>query len=178
MTDAPPLWFVYDSEGRFMPASGHTKSVADKHYVGGTTYRLAPYHGRSMASHAHQFAALHDAWANLPPDMMLLYPSAEHLRKWCLIKSGWCNSQTFVMSDHGQAKKLARELKSHDEFSVVSIKDAIVIMTTAKSQSKKAMGGDDFNRSKSDCLAVVAELLGTTVKELEANTGKSGDGTR
>jgi hypothetical protein len=178
MSDIPPLWYRYGGEGEFQPASDQAKSEADRHYVIGEVYRLAPNYGRSENSHRHQFASIHDAWANLPPDLHMLYPSADHLRKWALIKSGWCNSMTFVMADGAHAKTLARELRNYDEFAVVQVKDNVVIRTTAKSQSRKAMPGEAFQKSKSDCLAVIAELLGTTPEALEQNTGKSGDGKR
>lgn len=176
--DIPPIWLTYEGEGDFGPASPAQAKEADKHYVVGERYRLVPHFGRSENSHRHQFAALHDAWANLPSDMHMLFPSADSLRKWALIKSGWCNSQTFVMADDGQARKLAKELKAHDEFALVEVKGPVVVHTVAKSQSRKAMPGGDFQRSKEDSLAVVAELLGTTVKALEENSGKSGDGKR
>lgn len=131
-----------------------------------------------MASHSHFFAALNEGWHNLPLEWAALFPSSEHLRRYALIKSGWCHIQTFVMATPDQALQLQRVLKSYDDFSVISTKENIVTKATAKSQSLKAMGKDDFQKSKDDVLAVVAQLLGTSVKDLAANAGKSADGTR
>lgn len=178
MSEAPPLWFFYAGEGQFDPAGPHTKSVADKHYTIGERYSLITHYGRSEASHGHQFAAIEDAWANLPPDLRMLHPSPVHLRKWALVKSGWCNTQIFPMASEAAAKELQEHLESHDEFAIVIRRGDVVTLYTAKSQSRKAMPGDEFQRSKSDCLAVIAPLLGTTPQTLESNPGKSGEGTR
>lgn len=86
--DTPPIWFSYAGEGEFQPATKAQGLEADKHYVIGEKYHLVPHYGRSENSHRHQFAAIHDAWANLPSDMHMLFPSSESLRKWALIKSG------------------------------------------------------------------------------------------
>lgn len=178
MTDAPPIMLVYEGDGEFKAPNGHWKALADRHYVIGERYNLVPHHYRSRASHSHFFAALNDAWSNLPIEQAMLFPSSEHFRKYLLIKTGWCDTQVFVMSDHEQAVALRRELRSHDQFAVVLVRDNIVTKSTAKSQSERAMGKQEFQKSKDDCLAAAAEMLGTTKKALAENTGQSGDGQR
>ena len=82
------------------------------------------------------------------------------------------------MADHEQALKLRRELKAADGYALVLVNDSVVTKYTAKSQSESAMGKQDFQKSKDDCLAAMAEMLGTTKQALTSNTGQSGEGQR
>lgn len=168
MSEAPPILFNWNGDG-FTPATAYWGRQADKHYVIGEKYELVEHHSRSHKSHTHQFAALHEAWGNLPTDLAMLFPSPEHFRKFCLIKSGWCNVQTFTMASHIEAKKLERTLKSHDEFAIIRTRGDVVVQSIAKSQSYRAMGKEDFQKSKDDCLRVASEILGTSRKALEEN---------
>ena len=84
MSDTFPL--LYEGNGLFRCL--HPKRVKlDVGAVHG--WQLAEH--RSKASHDHFFAIINEAWKNLPEDMGDDFPSPEHLRKWALIKSGFCS---------------------------------------------------------------------------------------
>lgn len=178
MAEAPPVMLEYLGEGKFAAPNAHWRALADRHYEKGSRTPMVAHQYRSRASHSHYFAALNDAWANLPDDQKMLFPSAEHFRKYLLIKTGWCDIHTFVMADADQARRLQRELRSHNEFALVLAKDAVVTQCVAKSQSERAMGKQEFQKSKDDVLSAAADYIGTTKKALMENTGKSGDGQR
>lgn len=178
MSDVPPIVLRYDGEGVFSPASKYWAQLADRHYVIGAEYRLIPHEHRSVNSHNHYFASIADAWQNLPAELAVQFPSPDALRRFALIKAGFCDQHTFVCSSKAEALRLAAFIKPVDEYAVVVAKEATVIRYTAKSQSMKAMGKEEFQRSKDSVLGIVSEMLGTSVKALEGNTGKSGDGTR
>lgn len=167
MSEAPPILLQYEGEGEFKPAGPHWAKQADKHYVIGERYALVEHQERSQKSHAHYFAMVHDAWANLPEHLAEQYPTSERLRKHCLIKAGFADSQTFVCSSKAEAQRMAAFIRPIDEFSIISVKEATVTRWTAKSQSMKAMGKDEFQRSKDSVLQVLSDMIGVAPAELK-----------
>lgn len=165
MTTAPPLPCNWDGES-FTPAGPHWARVADKHFVVGQTYPLEVREDRSAASHNHFFAAVNEAWTNLPETIAERFPSSEHLRKWALVRAGFRDERSIVCASKAEAKRVAAFIKPIDDYAVVLARDAVVIVLTAKSQSMKAMGKRDFQRSKDAVLDIVAELIGTSANEL------------
>jgi hypothetical protein len=158
---------------RFVWTGDHMRplspSLADKEFVVDCMYLLEEVQPRSQNSHSHFFAALHDSWLNLPEEFSERYPTSEHLRKYALIKAGYCDSQTFVCASKAEAERLVAFIKPIDEFSVVLAKEYTVTRYTAKSQSYRAMGKDDFQKSKEAVLEIVSAMIGTTKKALTDN---------
>lgn len=175
--EAPPLLFTWEGD-LFRPAGAHWQKQCDQFYVIGEKYRLVEYHDRSITSHNHEFAWLADAWANLPDDLHERFPSAEHLRKYALIRTGWCESTDTVFSTSDDALAGGTLARRGDTYAVIEVKGTVVRRHSAKSQSKRAMGKQDFQRSKDDILAYIAGMLNVTPEQLMANSGKSGEGRR
>jgi hypothetical protein len=121
---------------------------------------------RSLATHNHFFAALADAHANLPHDLADRWPTSEHLRKYALIRTGYRDERSIIAASKAEARRVAAFIKPMDEFAVVSVHDAAVVVWTAKSQSMKAMGKKAFGESKNAVLSFVAELIGVTPEQL------------
>jgi hypothetical protein len=103
---------------------------------------------------------------NLPDELSLEHPSAEHLRKAALIKTGFANSRQFVASNKTEALRLANFIKPLDDYSVVTVEGLVVTQWTAKSQDHRSMGKAMFQDSKNKVLDYVAGLIGTTPEEL------------
>lgn len=162
MSTIYPLAFRWDGEA-MRPLNPR---AADRQYVVEEIYRLEPREDRSAASHAHYFAALNNAHDNLPADLAERFPTPDALRKYALIRTGWRDERSIVASSKAEARRLAAFIKPMDEFAVVSVHDAAVIVWTAKSQSMRAMGKADFQRSKDDVLGFLAEILGVTPDQL------------
>lgn len=178
MTATPPIRLVYEGEGEFQAKYPAWIKISDKNFVIGQQYEMVEHHPRSGSSHAHQFAAIDEAWANLAPEQVEMWPSAEHFRHYLLIKTGWCTSRTFLMANGDEANKLRHDLKSRDPFTLVLTKGDVVTVYNAKSQSYRAMSKDDFQASKTAVLAEAANILGTTPAELEKHAGISSGGKR
>lgn len=168
MTPAP-LEFAWDGES-MIPR--HPRR-ADQLYVVGERYWLEPHEPRSMRSHGHFFACVHEAWANLPEDLAEQYPTADHLRKRALIKAGYRNERSFVCASRAEALRFLTFLKATDNMAFYVVHECTVIEYTAKSQSMRAMGKRDFQASKDAVLDVLAELIGTPVGDLRQNAGKA-----
>ena len=164
-----PMEFARDGE---VLRPLHPNAFA-RQYVEGEIHRLAPWEDRSQASHNHQFAAIHEAWKNLPEDQAERFPTSEHLRKWALIRAGYRNDTTIVAASPEDAQRLAALARSLDGYAVIVVRDDVVTVMTAKSQSARAMGKADFQASKDAVLGIVAGLIGTTPNELQQNAGQA-----
>lgn len=161
---AGPIPCTWDGEA-FVPLKRFARQC-DREFAAGETYLLANQEQRSAASHAHYFAALNEGWQSLPEHFGDRFPTPEHLRKLCLIKAGYSDSQTFVASSKAEAVRLAAFIRPIDEFSVVTVNGTTVTRFTAKSQSIRAMGKADFQRSKDKVLEIIAGMIGVEPREL------------
>lgn len=172
MSRAPsPLSFTWQGDG-FTPLP-RCQAECDRRYIVGRIYRLMEWEDRSPASHSHQFAWLHEAWANLPEDLRDLYPTAEHLRKRALIQAGFYDEEIIDTGSATAALRVGAFVHKSDEFAVVILRGPLVIVRSAKSQSHRSMDRATFQRSKDAVLEIVAGLIGVTPAELQANTGKA-----
>lgn len=160
-----PIMFTWDGEA-MAPASQFWSRRADKQFVIGERYELIEADKpRSSNSHRHYFAAVKEAWANLPELMAERFPTPDHLRKYALIKAGFHNSNSIVAASAAEALRLAAFIKPMDDFALVTTAGAVVTVYTAKSQSYR-MGKEEFQRSKEAVLGILADMIGVTPKTL------------
>lgn len=169
MTAPTTMHYQWDGEA-FVPLSARR---ADRLFVVGETYEMEVREHRSEASHRHYFAAINDAWGNLPEEIADRFATPDHLRRWCLIKAGHRDERTFVCKTRAEAVQLAAFMKPLDDYAVIVARETVVIVATAKSQSKKAMGAKVFQKSKDDVFRILGELLGTAPGQIEHNAGKA-----
>lgn len=162
----PPLAWRWDGEA-LRPL--HPK-VADRHLVVGQTYTFVEHRQRSVASHNHEFAWLAEAWAQLPEAVALVTPSPEHLRKRALIETGWYDETTVDAGSQAAALRVASFMRGADDLCLVVTRGPLVCRRVAKSQSLRAMGKADWQRSKDDILGWVSALIGVTPATLRQNT--------
>ena len=158
-----PIIFQWDGDA-MRPVRSFTR-LANDQFVVGQEYRLVQEAGRSKRSHDHFFASVEDAWQNLPERWDGRFPTADHMRKFALIRAGYRDERSIVASSKAEAQRVAAFVKPMDEFAVVVVSEAVVTVYTAKSQSLKAMGREAFQRSKSDVLDVLAKMVGAKAKD-------------
>jgi hypothetical protein len=168
---APPI--LYEWQGDCMKPVGRFAKECDRLFVVGERYKLAEHADRSQASHNHYFAAIAEAWANLPEREAERHLTAEHLRKYALIKSGYADQEDFVAGSKAEAVRLATALRKVDGYSVVTISGCVVTRWTAKTQRMNAMGRKDFQESKQAVLDYVAGLVGVSPDELSSNAQRA-----
>lgn len=147
--------------------------VAADRFTPGEAYFLEPWEPASQASRGHYFASLKTGWENLPEQLAERFPTPEHLRKYLLIRAGYRDERTIVAASNAQAQRIAGFVRPMDEFAVVTVREATVIVYTAKSQSARAMGKAAFQRSKSDVLDALAALIGVERQALDQNAGQA-----
>lgn len=161
MSDTLPMKYEGGNIFRCLHPSRIKVAVGDVH-----GWQMAEH--RSKSSHDHFFAVINEAWKNIPEDMADDFPSPEHLRKWALIKAGFCSETRVVCANNGEAMTLATKAKAMDKYSVVSIDGKAVTIWTADSQRRDAMGRQTFQEAKERALHIISNLLGidaTTIKE-------------
>lgn len=172
MTNGVPIESTWDGEA-FRPINPFWQRRADKQFARGEVLYLVDQGERSTRSHSHFFAAVEDAWANLPPLMAERFPSPHHLRRYALIKAGFCDSQTMPCGSKAEAQRMASFIKPLDEFSLVTVDGSLVHVFRAHSQSYRAMGKEAFQRSKDEVLRVIAEMIGVAKQKLTDSAGKA-----
>lgn len=163
----PPMLFDWDGEVMrpFRP------TYADRHFVVGQQYRLEVVEERSTATHNHEFAFLAEAWKQLPEALADIYPSPEHLRKRALIEGGFFDEEAVDAGNNAAALRVASFVRSRDDFAFVIVRGPIVLVRTAKSQSRRAMNKAEFQASKEAVLQIVSTMIGTTPEQLRDNAG-------
>lgn len=167
-----PIAMKWDGES-LSPANQYWAKKADEQFVIGQLHRIVEEAERSQASHNGYFAALHDAYLNLPESYAVRFIDETHFRKWALIRAGFSDLAEIVLSTPADASKLAQYAQSRDSYAVVVVSGNVVRIYTAKSQSKKAMGAAEFQRSKTAVLDVVSNLIGVSPDDLMRNAGKA-----
>lgn len=160
MTDAPPLVFIYDGEGEFKPSSPWVARKADGHYVIGAKYALVEHSERSAKSHAHYFAQIKEYWQTLPEALADEYPTAEHLRKKALIRTGYATHTDFTLDTERDAITFAGAMAVMDEYCVVDVKKRVVRRWQARSQNYRSMNREEFQASKQAVIDYIDRLLG------------------
>lgn len=166
MTNGP---IIYTWTGDAMvPRDRRFAYQCDRQFVVGENYCLVQHEERSAASHRFYFASIAEAWRNLPEQLADRFPSPEHLRKWALIRAGFRSERTHVAATKAEARRLAAFIQPVDDFAIVTASGLSVTVWTAKSQSVKAMGKADFERSKQAVLDILANLIGVDAKDLKA----------
>jgi hypothetical protein len=161
-----PLLFTWDGEAMWpRPAF---RREADRQFVVGQTYRLVEAEDRSANSHAHQFAAVNEAWKNLPERLSVEFPTAEHLRKRALIETGFYHETRLDVGSQEAAVAVATTLRAKDAFAWIVVRGGLVVMREAKSQKRTEMDKAEFQASKDAVLAWVAQLIGVDPEQLSA----------
>lgn len=157
MSALPPIYSTWDGEAwKPLPRFHNLVNAA---LTVGAVYSLVLHEQRSQASHNHEFAWIKEAWLNLPDHLAAQFPSPEALRKYALIKAGYCDLQTFVCGSRAEALRWAANIKPMDEFSIVEAHGTTVRRYTAQSQSRRAMGAQAFRDSKTKILEIIAAML-------------------
>ena len=172
MPDDLPFPFVWDGEA-MRPPPGMVLRAAER-YAKNTRYWLIEQTQqvkRSRQSHDHYFAVLDKAWRNLPEEIADDFPTAEHLRKYALVKTGFYNLQVDVMDTDRDAQRLAVACRRHD-YEIVKVTGAAVYRFTPKSQSEAAMPAGEFQKSKQAVIDYIADLIGVKSEELTAEVGQ------
>lgn len=159
-----PIAVQWDGEA-FVPLRRFA-TQCDEDFTVGERYTFEELRDRSPESHRHFFATIADAWSNLPEKYDGRFADPEHLRKFALIKARYYDQRSIVCASKAEARRVAAFVAPMDDFAIVSVNEAEVVVYTAKSQSRKAMGAKVFQESKQATLDVISEMLGIPPEQL------------
>jgi hypothetical protein len=131
----------------------------------GTVAGWARQEHRSAETHRHYFACIADAWANLREDVAATMPSPEHLRKGAMIQAGYCTMTKLAFKTNAEAIAACAFISALDTYAECGVNGTVAVIRRATSQSMKAMGKEEFQKSKEAVLGVISQLIGAEVKE-------------
>lgn len=154
MSTPPPILFVWD-EHSMVPHPRFSR-LAEHSFTSGHAYRMIVEEERSAASHRQYFAAVAEAWMNLPEQMQLAFPTIDHLRKYALIKAGFCTVKKVANGRHVAV----------NGYAIVTEEDGVTTIYEAKSQNYRSMSKADFQDSKTKVIEVLAAMVDVTPDEL------------
>ncbi len=166
-----PVVCIWD--GNAMIPLPRFKRVCDAQFEVNEEYPLMIVENRSMASHNHFFAALHEGYLNLAEEYAQEFDSEEHLRAWCLCKEGFCTVETYVLNTAEDARKMRQAMKRENPITIIAVTGNVAKVYRPESQSIAAMKKERFEASKAAVLSRVASMARTTVTELKKNAGRS-----
>jgi Tfp pilus assembly protein PilZ len=126
--------------GEFRAAHTFLEKQCDRDFVIGEVLRWELVNDRSEKSHDHFFALVHDAWLNLPEQYAIEFPNDTALRKFALIKTGYCKTHKMVTINNAEAIKQAAFMQSLEEYSICEVTGNVVTVWTADSQKYRAEG--------------------------------------
>lgn len=112
---------------------------------------------------ARYFAILRKCWENLPEDQAERFPSWEHLRKWCLIRAGWCEMQILTVGPN--VRSIAEAMRKLNRFAVIAVNGEVITVFTAKSQSRKNQPKAQFVETSQKVYDILSKMLGTDVEQ-------------
>jgi hypothetical protein len=106
------------------------------------------------------FAALRDAWSNLPDEMRDRFPNAEVLRKNALIAIGYCDVMTVVAGSKSAAPQIANAFKARDQYCIAIPRGDVVTIYTARSMARRVLLKKDFREVADKVFHWIAQTTG------------------
>jgi hypothetical protein len=140
----------------------------------GSEHVLDPTSERSMASHNAYFAQLKEYFDNLPETYSPRYPTPEHFRKWLLVQTNWFDESEFNLSSEEAAKALGDFIRRRDAYAWMHPYGKKLIVRSPRSQSRAAMGKEDFEKSKHDVLELAAQMVGVAPGQMAKEARRHG----
>lgn len=159
------------------------RNVAKRAYHLGAEYPLVIQETRSRAAHNRYFAALNEAFDNLPEGIAARWQNFDHFRKWLLIESGWYTEKEFAF--HGRtAKRDAHRLSTfirtdtEEEYLRIWVTEVNptlykVIVRRAKSQDHQHMDKQAFKESSDAVLELASHFIQVPKGKLLKNAGRA-----
>jgi hypothetical protein len=175
-----PIEFVWDGTA-MTPTERYARAARQVFVEPGSIHVLAPYEERNMKFHNKCFAALHEAWVNLPEAVAARWPQGEeHFRKWLLCnKSRFYRETEAVFATKDEALRAAVFARAGDEDYVFVYGPRQhpdgwqVIKRTPRSQALHRMNVSDFEESMTQILDAAGEFIGVPKGTLLKNAGRA-----
>lgn len=106
------------------------------------------------------FAAIRDAWANLPEHHRERFPNAEVLRKHALIAIGHCDVITLAVGSKTAAPTIAAAFRMQNQYCIANVRDSVVTVMTARSMARRVLLKKDFREVADKVFHWIAQETG------------------
>ena len=172
MTDTPTIRCRWTG-GALLPVGNYAMAAACDVMSEGDTVLVSIDHPRSTASHKHQFAEIRTMFHHIPERLqgMPWAKNADTLRKHALIATGFANSFTVDCGAKAAAERVLPRLEEAERrahgYAIGQMRGPVVTIWTPMSQSVRAMGGAEFQRSKQAVLDWIEAEIGVTLAQAE-----------
>lgn len=150
----------YEGEGEFSAIAIATRELLDRKLIVGESYRIDIYNERSSAFHNKYFATIAEAWQHLPDPWDAILPSPTHLRKYALIKAGWCTVATYPLRSDADAIIAVSTAKMEDEYCLAVASGSVLTIYRAKSQRWTAQYAVEFYETAVRVFDVIGGIIG------------------
>lgn len=90
------------------------------------------------------FAIIKETFDSLPDHWKAVAPSSQHLRKWCLVQIGYCDTTVTDCGSRAAAERVCALARNLDTFAVVSVQGPCVIVAKARSLQKRVCPKKEF----------------------------------
>ena len=164
---------IYRGEGQFEAASPYHRKRVETLYGKGEMLEVEVVEDRSPASHRHYFARIAELWQNLPEWLANDFTNPTHLRKFALIKAGYCSKRIFHCRNTREAVETADYISDLDPYVICEIVGsrtspaAVLTVWRAESQNMRAMKRHRFQASKTEVLEVIERMVASRPPEEE-----------
>ena len=173
MTDTPTIRCRWTG-GALLPVGNYAMAAACDVMSEGDTVLVSIDHPRSMNSHRHQFAEINTMFHHIPERLqdMPWAASPDTLRKHALIACGFHSTYTLDCGGKATAERVKAALVSAEAgkhgYAIGQVRGPVVTIWTPMSQSVRAMGGAEFQRSKQAVLDWCEATIGVTLEQAES----------
>jgi len=118
------------------------------------------------AARRRYFAIIREAWNNLREPWAAQFPSPEHLRKYCLIKAGWCDTTMVAVGSKSGAIAVAAMVHRLDDHAIAVPEGTVVTVYKARSQTRRAQRKAQFMETAQAVYRILEEMLGVSTEDL------------
>jgi len=127
---------------------------------------------RTHASHGHYFAMINEYWQNLPERLMgeSWSLTADTLRDFALVSTKWSEATPYTCGSRAEAVRwyemlpVPRNRDGRALWHMRDVRGSVLTVITPMSQDYRSMKNREFQKSKDDVLAFLADLVGAEVK--------------
>lgn len=111
------------------------------------------------------FAIIRECFDSLPDHYRQFIGSPEHLRKFCLVQVGYCDTTVTDVGSRAAAERVTALARNLDSFAVVSVQGPCVIVAKARSMRKRMCPKKDFMALSEKVYDQLATMTGADVRQ-------------
>ncbi|WP_316205777.1 hypothetical protein [Bradyrhizobium sp. SZCCHNS1012] len=167
---------IYEWTGEVMRPLAYHKELAAREFEPGKRYKLIEFNERSEVTHDHFFATVTAYWQHWPENYERELPSADHLRKHALIRTGHYIQTVMAHPSVQAATFYVSQFKQYVDYAEGSIvagaNGVATVMRIAKTQKKNVMEAEEFQKSKQDVLEFCASVTGVAPEDMKREAKK------